>query len=612
MPPYGASTGVVVDIDQPLSEDPTATALNSVGTPPAATPTSNNSNDGVHDDDDRPSSHRRDRRKRGKKASDAAASPSNSAIATTTTTTTSEIPRQHPQQQQQQRKQLQEQEGDTITDYGNRSGLGIIGDTVDFGCTTGTAAGVAAASNRTISDIGNDNTEFIDNRNLTYIPIRLACGNTVLCSPQTLAACPMILRSLQIDITEALKVLPRSVHKLVQRTNIWVNASYEYGNKRDPYVLHHSTTHHSATWLTEIANDISNKTRSIEIYNCFEYERMRYHWNGCGLLLHELCHIIHQHCVDDGLENATINDLFQRADRSGLYECVLRRDWAGRTQRRAVATSSSRSRSSMMSSSSSSSSSPRSPTGGSTSSNITTALEQALIDDGEEEQEELEPADTDLAYAMVDKKEFFAEMSVAFLSDAYHALDKGDCRYMVECCPPILEPSVLARVVHQPHPAVVVSPYADSDDGHDGDDVNERRIHGDGSDSCWTGFFKECQKLFEMSDVGRRRLLLLPAVEPSSKEVLGTNSENSDDKNTSERRRKRNVQSLMIDVPLQDAAIRQNCANVKHCNKFYPFTRGQLQHYDPGLYVGIQNIWRDIVMWDDPLAKPVKLCATNI
>ena len=49
------------------------------------------------------------------------------------------------------------------------------------------------------------------------------------------------------------------------------------------------------------ANDIPDKARGIEIYNSFEYERMRLHWNGCGLLLHELCHLIHQLALVQGL-----------------------------------------------------------------------------------------------------------------------------------------------------------------------------------------------------------------------------------------------------------------------------------------------------------------------
>lgn len=54
---------------------------------------------------------------------------------------------------------------------------------------------------------------------------------------------------------------------------------------------------------------------------------MRLHWNGCGLLLHELCHLIHQFCF--GLEDEGIEGLYEQARTSGLYDQTLRRDWAG-------------------------------------------------------------------------------------------------------------------------------------------------------------------------------------------------------------------------------------------------------------------------------------------
>lgn len=51
-----------------------------------------------------------------------------------------------------------------------------------------------------------------------------------------------------------------------------------------------------------------------------------------------------------------------------------------------------------------------------------------------------------IAYAMVDFKEFFAEMSVAYLSDSYHHLDNEDKDVMEKCCPPLMDPCVLERM----------------------------------------------------------------------------------------------------------------------------------------------------------------------
>jgi hypothetical protein len=72
------------------------------------------------------------------------------------------------------------------------------------------------------------------------------------------------------------------------------------------------------------ARDIPEKAGGIEIYNCFDYQTMRLHWQGSGLLLHELCHLIHQFTLPNGLENATVIEAFERATKGGLYDRTLR------------------------------------------------------------------------------------------------------------------------------------------------------------------------------------------------------------------------------------------------------------------------------------------------
>ena len=131
-----------------------------------------------------------------------------------------------------------------------------------------------------------------------------------------------------------------------------------------PLSLHtHTHTHAHAHiyihyYTISSAHDIPEKSKCIEIYNCFNYMKMRLHWNGCGLLLHEYCHLIHQCClpspssaslspttslqlatgltdhdsIDNGLYNATVIDAYETAKRSKLYDNVLRRDWAGKKE----------------------------------------------------------------------------------------------------------------------------------------------------------------------------------------------------------------------------------------------------------------------------------------
>lgn len=354
-------------------------------------------------------------------------------------------------------------------------------DTEDIGTEITSLASPASADSRhsvASSILSHLPILYIDNTRRTYVPITLTSGNTVHCSPEVLSSCPMILRSIQTDLLEILRILPWSVHSLVKRTNIWVNLSYSYGTQDDPHILRHSTAHHERGWLVSCARDRPEKSRCIEIYSCFDFERMRLHWNGCGLLLHEFCHLIHQECL--GLDNPQIEQLYTAAYKSGRYEEVLRRDWAGNDQ------------------------------------------------------------DYDMAYAMVDPKEFFAEISVTFWSKGYRNLDKANPTIMEESSPTLLEPTVAARLMQTYN--LHENAYKETD--HRG----------------FLGFL----------GLGSR-------VEPRVR---------------------------MIDPVWQKKALIQGCRNVRHCNKFYPFTAGQLKHYDPVLYKAMSNLWNEIAMYDDPDEEP--------
>jgi len=171
------------------------------------------------------------------------------------------------------------------------------------------------------------------------------------------------------------------------------------------------------------------------------------------LILHELCHLIHQQAL--GLDCESVKAAYKIAERSGKYNRVLRRDWAG------------------------------------------------------------EAKDHDLSYSMVNHKEFFAEMSVTYWSTGYRALDCAACEKMEECSPPITEPNVQARIA-QSHPNLIY-----------------RGKEGNGPSAMLRAF-----------------------------------------------------------RPLP---------GMSHCNKFYPFTSGQLRHYDPAAFAIIEGFWKDIAAWEDPL-----------
>jgi len=292
--------------------------------------------------------------------------------------------------------------------------------------------------------------DLIDNTQRRYDPIHLKCGVTVQLGENVLRDSPDILDVLNHDLTSCLSVLPASVGRLVKRTNVWVNRSYAYGCIHSPMVLSHTTAHHFPGWLLR-AQDKAVKEASVEIYNSVEYLNLRLHYNGCGLMLHELCHIIHQTTLPGGLSNMLVIEMHKIAKNSRRYSRVLRRDWA------------------------------------------------------------LKEVDTDVAYCTLDHKEFFAEISVSYLSDFYHDVDgTGSVDNMTKCSPPFVSPVVLGRMekmqqeCHQPVKSIVE----------------------------WR----------DLTKFGR---------------------------------------------------------GLPHCNKFFPFTKGQLRRYDPRVYKCFTKLWQFIESWED-------------
>lgn len=228
-------------------------------------------------------------------------------------------------------------------------------------------------------------SDLIDNSLRTYTPVRLKSGVTVQVGENVIESCPGILEDLNHDTIGCLSCLPPSVRRLVRRTKIWVNYSYCYGPVINPKYVHHTTAHHYSGWLLCV-RDKEEKQESIEIYNAAEYQRSRLHYNGSGLILHEICHIIHQKILPGGLCNAMVIEIYNIAKESGKYDKVLRRDWA------------------------------------------------------------LKDIDTDMAYCMINHKEFFAEISVAFLADCYHDVDGSGTTNMDKCSPPFIAPAVIERI----------------------------------------------------------------------------------------------------------------------------------------------------------------------
>lgn len=51
-----------------------------------------------------------------------------------------------------------------------------------------------------------------------------------------------------------------------------------------------------------------------------------------------------------------------------------------------------------------------------------------------------------------------------------------------------------------------------------------------------------------------------------------------------------------------------NKVRMPHCNKFYPFTRGQLRYYDAETCALFEQLWSEISDWDDPFIVETNEC----
>lgn len=158
-----------------------------------------------------------------------------------------------------------------------------------------------------------------------------------------------------------------------------------------------------------------------------------------------------------------------------------------------------------------------------------------------------------MAYCMVNHKEFFSEISVTFLADAYHELDQGDKTQMEACSPPLMAPTVVERVRSKGYTVICVE-----------------------EDSV-------------RSDVSMTPLI--GSKQPPDKVA------------TKVRWPIHSIRGVWELLSRRDSDVVQS--RVSHCNKFYPFTKGQFEKHDPDLFAVYKDLWTQIAAWrDEAKEKP--------
>ncbi len=154
------------------------------------------------------------------------------------------------------------------------------------------------------------------------------------------------------------------------------------------------------------------------------------------------------------------------------------------------------------------------------------------------------PCDRDTAYATINYKEFFAELSVTYLSSGY--------------------------------------------DDH-GDDNNNNMIL---DENCHLLSMHDLSPPFESPEVLNRM--------DQDQRCCSSSS-----KNEKESGNKRNVISAFCNNLLIILRLQSWKMNKGHCNKFFPFTKKQLKSFDYNTFILIDQIWNEIKEWKDPFAyKP--------
>jgi len=149
---------------------------------------------------------------------------------------------------------------------------------------------------------------------------------------------------------------------------------------------------------------------------------------------------------------------------------------------------------------------------------------------------------------MVNHKEFFSEMSVTFLAGAYTDFDSEDKMRMERCSPPLMAPTVVERVQSKGYYVTLVA---------------ESTLHYNGAS---TPLIESEQYLDKVA---------------SKVQWPITNS----------------IRGVWQLLSRRDSDLIR--PRVPHCNKFYPFTKGQLEKHDPDLFAVYEELWEQIGEWKD-------------
>ena len=123
--------------------------------------------------------------------------------------------------------------------------------------------------------------------------------------------------------------LPKdAVVKLAKSTTFWINKSWLQGNFNDPTFVETACFHGDQEWLKDNFHSTA-KLFGIEFYSTDEYLGDHHLWGPGGVILHELSHAWYCQYVKYGFNNKEIMKCYKSAMKEKLYECVEYHTLAG-------------------------------------------------------------------------------------------------------------------------------------------------------------------------------------------------------------------------------------------------------------------------------------------
>lgn len=129
-------------------------------------------------------------------------------------------------------------------------------------------------------------------------------------------------KQLADDLQQVAKILPpHAVEYLKENCPVWVNRSLKFGPKVCPIRATYCCYHPSREWLVENGLNPS-KHKCIEINDGPCYKNDLDYWGPGGLMVHEFCHAYHHRMLPDGYDNKEILACYQQAMKEKLYDKV--------------------------------------------------------------------------------------------------------------------------------------------------------------------------------------------------------------------------------------------------------------------------------------------------